>query len=279
MQKDPARGCFFCGGKPRTWEHILPDWLNEALPGWNQSSIHKNDAPDNSLGTYEVKYFPRSMLRQRVKEVCASCNNRWMSGLESAVKPQLIRFMLRMPFILGGEQLRLFVRWAVKTHMMRTEFDRAGFPYPKGQRDVIANDGRVPSEWTIWVGATQHNGVTHRNWSFSVGLSESEVVNISQTTLVIGGLVIIVTYVDHDGFRAAISEWIDGMSHTLGLGLAKLSGESVMLVHQGGPIIHPSVTHDLSGAARAVMGYILEEELPDIPNLSLRQSVTGLSDS
>ena len=82
-----------------TREHVLPDWLTEI--GLDpEPSIH-HAGPLNRL----PRQWSAKPFKTTVKMVCASCNNGWLSQLESAVKPVIA------PLIRGeGRRLPLRTR-------------------------------------------------------------------------------------------------------------------------------------------------------------------------
>ncbi|WP_331758780.1 hypothetical protein [Streptomyces anulatus] len=62
---------------------------------------------------------PQKLTGMTVKCVCAQCNNGWMSGLESAVKPFLVTLMLgKDPHRLDGADQVSMAAWTLKTMMM-----------------------------------------------------------------------------------------------------------------------------------------------------------------
>jgi hypothetical protein len=66
----------FCGSDgPLTREHVIPQWISQLLP-WNREIIHK----------VEKAEWSAPIFGHTVSVVCATCNNGWMSRLETAVK-------------------------------------------------------------------------------------------------------------------------------------------------------------------------------------------------
>ena len=104
MRERPvSRGCLFCG---RLWgtarrsdEHVLPKWMRQheqtTLTAPHQSYSLGLDLDADSREFVEL---PRTlvtrkstMLGLKTRDVCADCNNGWMSKLEEAARPIILR--------------------------------------------------------------------------------------------------------------------------------------------------------------------------------------------
>jgi hypothetical protein len=213
--KSHSRGCFFCGAKPRTDEHVLPNWINKAWP-MERSWLNKFEHGNEKQVRFQKKAFDRSLFRWTVKEVCSPCNNGWMSQLEDSVKGVLERLLAFDHVLLSIDSSAVFRRWAVKTHMMRAQFDQLGFPFPESHRDAIRHGKELPDGWDIWIAPVSIESVTrpviHRNWSALAEYSASTIIMYSQTTLVLGSFVLVVTFVSDPAARRS---FLDGMDRLI----------------------------------------------------------------
>ena len=115
-----VKTCVGCGApltkETQSREHILPQWLAQEVRLPDQSLkhyLHDEDATENvllrshDLGSYAIK------------NVCASCNNGWMSRLESRAKPVLLGLMNQQSSLL---QLSLDDRTAISAWAIKTAF-------------------------------------------------------------------------------------------------------------------------------------------------------------
>jgi hypothetical protein len=110
-----ARACVFCGGSPVTQEHGLPRWM---------AGLFTDDIVDFSRTIQfggqepEVRPWRGRPFSTKVGAACASCNNGWMSQLESEVAPILTPLIRGQGARLDVVQQHLLATWAVKTMLM-----------------------------------------------------------------------------------------------------------------------------------------------------------------
>jgi hypothetical protein len=127
------RTCLGCGveltGEVITMEHALPQWLAKEIekPGVKlRHFLHDENKPeDTPLGSHGLNTFG-------AKKVCCTCNNGWMSRLESEAKPLILGLMRQKTSIMtltDAERLVLS-RWAVKTAFMITVVQKIQFELP-----------------------------------------------------------------------------------------------------------------------------------------------------
>src|SRR5262245_47878234 len=109
------RACIFCGHRGTTNEHAWPQWAIEAIgstPSFTVDAWLGPDAPHKARsGT-----GPRAQIR--VKYLCATCNNGWMSSLETAAQPVIRPLMNDISVPLNRWDQHLIALWTVKTAMV-----------------------------------------------------------------------------------------------------------------------------------------------------------------
>lgn len=110
------RRCVFCETQltsaNRAREHIIPQWLQKAL-GLTTQELSTGFGEADTL-TVERRLGMMSFL---AGEVCATCNNGWMSELETTCGPLLLNVIngtTTTDTLTEGEQLML-AKWCVKT--------------------------------------------------------------------------------------------------------------------------------------------------------------------
>ena len=106
--------CAFCGSTSSlTREHVFGEWVSTI--GLDLTPSQHRAGPLNGL--------PRDMgiqppYRQKVKNVCASCNNGWMSHLEKVAARVLSPLILGDSGIVPAEDRALITLWAQKTALV-----------------------------------------------------------------------------------------------------------------------------------------------------------------
>jgi hypothetical protein len=121
--KPPGR-CIFCGALGVTKEHIIADWVSQAIPRTADDKHHRIDIPTrkNADGTFTKGHTVRNaqgnVHSQKLKLACRTCNNGWMSQLEEKTKPILLHLIQGKPSVLSPEQQTVVAHWVIKTIMV-----------------------------------------------------------------------------------------------------------------------------------------------------------------
>lgn len=146
--------CIFCGAKPPlTGEHIFGDWLRNL--GHTGEGIREIIPGDGS----EPIIQRGGMFTKKLKIVCGSCNNGWMSLLEDAAKPLLTQ-MFNLPYlpyqqpqiVLNTTDQLALARWAFKTVVVARYVDRNS-TFPAAHREEFCTTNDPPQHVQIWIGA------------------------------------------------------------------------------------------------------------------------------
>jgi hypothetical protein len=101
--------CLFCGGRPVTLEHAVPEWLLRELGTFG------------SEGRMQAWFGPAEASREwvgseiKAKAVCNDCNHGWMSQLETAAIPIIKPLLADLSFPVDRQQQRTLSLWVVKT--------------------------------------------------------------------------------------------------------------------------------------------------------------------
>jgi hypothetical protein len=126
-QKTNARVCMFCQQHARlTAEHVWPQWLGvEVGHGDGQVDTHQYTYSDS--GRRKRTWTGAGPTNLKVKDVCAKCNNEWLSALETSTKSVLAPMLPAMrQLTVSPDDLIHIGRWAVKTSMMVDALRPAG---------------------------------------------------------------------------------------------------------------------------------------------------------
>ncbi len=149
-----VRKCKFCGNPADSREHVIADWILQ--------KINIQDEIRRVVGKSAPVWF-RNVQNLRVKSVCTTCNNGWMSALESDSKPTIERLLTGSGiFRLHPAQQAIVARWAVKTAMV---FETTAPPppkskghfYPQDECEQLRLNSAIPPRTIVWLG--QFSGV------------------------------------------------------------------------------------------------------------------------
>jgi hypothetical protein len=113
-----ATACIFCGQAGKlSAEHVFPEWTRPFLTspygrGTHERQILRED------GSKDQASYQAEAASLTVRTVCASCNNGWMSKLETRAKPFLLSMIqnrVRTYHPTGQKEL---ATWMVKTALV-----------------------------------------------------------------------------------------------------------------------------------------------------------------
>jgi len=156
--------CIFCGGSGAnvkiTREHTFSDWINETLPpeivgpdiSCERCILHGPQA--GTVNTWPAK----EVAGHKVRAVCRTCNNGWMSDLETAVRP-LIELMIKgYNASLTTDQQITVATWAA---MKTAVFEYVWTDEPilmAADREVVMTQNRPPASVQVRLAAVESNG-------------------------------------------------------------------------------------------------------------------------
>lgn len=162
-----ARTCLFCGGPANSKEHVFPSWVDGIAPGDGKLGHGRGDDSATRAG-WEADGYDL-----KVRQVCKTCNETWMSILEARTRELLTPLILgtRSASLSVPEQKKVAV-WGYKTAIM------AALAYPEEERFVPAEDYRYfyehrtpPNGTWVWIGALAADLGGN---SYSAGFSRSQ---------------------------------------------------------------------------------------------------------
>ncbi len=147
----PLAGCVFCGGRPLSGEHGLPEWLR-TLAGFDfparvvvsrdDQVVHEKDAPAFS---------------QKFRVPCVPCNTGWMHDLEEAVKADVSEMVWGRSRVLTSRTQRFLATWLVKTCCVLQYVDiEPGENIPRAHYEQLYERRTHPPDWCqVWLGRAQ----------------------------------------------------------------------------------------------------------------------------
>ena len=214
--------CAFCGSMgPLTREHVFGQWVGKI--GLDAEPVPHAAGPLNRL---HKQMGVRRPYQQTVKNFCASCNNGWMSQLETVAQRVLTPLILGEPGTIAEEDRGPIALWAQKTALtamlVSSEEQRAdgyGLPLSEYHALYACRDRLQPLDATrFWVG--RYDG-DPGYWSVRVtplavripGVAEPDLPQGYSMTIVLGRLLL-------HGLRFTTSAL--QVDVTTGLGMARL---------------------------------------------------------
>jgi hypothetical protein len=112
------RVCVFCGGRPLTKEHVIPQWLYRWLVPPELRSRPVTEAwhgePIREMHGFDVK----------VRRVCKACNEGWMHDLETAFRSVMAVTItgkapgVTLPLAMDRGVQQVAATWAMKTWLL-----------------------------------------------------------------------------------------------------------------------------------------------------------------
>jgi hypothetical protein len=148
------RECIFCGSAASTKEHAWPNWLIQQFPARSGAEI------EGQRGTEPVLRWKSKGHSQQVRNVCAQCNNGWMSALEGEAKAIMEPLLFSSRYDLSVSARRTLTRWAMKTAMVFESLGHQRQPYyVQPDRDAIRAGESPLGNNSVWVGrCVEFNG-------------------------------------------------------------------------------------------------------------------------
>lgn len=148
---DPeASGCVWCGGRPLTREHLLPQWLSEVLVDLRPAPEGFDSAYESTLagGVDVARTHPSLRPEMVVKTVCTSCNNGWMADLEGQVQPVLARLVRGEGADVSEAEQVALATWMAKVAVLVEGYARDAVVLGDRDRDAVLA-GTAPAGYQV----------------------------------------------------------------------------------------------------------------------------------
>lgn len=170
--KQYPKACVYCGSVgPLTEEHVYGDWILSG--GYLPRIANKHGLSLNTItpaGTPNISHHVTKAgdpLGLKLKVVCSTCNNVWMSDLQTGAKKHLVHlFPGDKPWILGVPAKEAIASWATMV-AMTSEFqsrDPQTYVIAQQDRDHLRIHGKPPHSWRAWMGTYSGSGRWNGWW-------------------------------------------------------------------------------------------------------------------
>ncbi len=224
--------CLFCDNKAGNREHLWPQWIH-ARKDFGPLRMNCNQSQQIIIPNPEIT----------VGSVCATCNNGWMSDLETKNIPIVGSMFSDLSITLDRSQQEIIASWTIKTSMIlnstRSKDTKRNF-YRKQDCIAMRESLAIPEHTTVWIGRIDNkylvgNCIDHRYLTPDTYKPYARTII---TTVVVGHFVVqsITTY--------KLSKFVD-----LGIPTIKPEGEELeAYLTQVWPIERESLTWPPAGS-------------------------------
>jgi hypothetical protein len=126
--------------------------MHKYLPARNRRSKHVLTSRER-INSFKVREGGVNSLRQKV--VCQTCNNNWMSAIETKAKEGLRHLMAGEQFIVTSEHQQAIARWAIlKSIAIAYDTPLEEPVYSPAECSKFMND-EASDKWLVWIGRCQ----------------------------------------------------------------------------------------------------------------------------
>jgi len=154
--RKPIRSCVFCDGTRLSKEHIWPNWLRDHVPRDAPYNVHTRSfgkfVDGVGTGLRVDRPRPGDAMSRKLRIVCRTCNNGWMSGLQTICKPFLLPFVAGRWQDLDNTQQQQLAAWATMFTMVWEFRDLRTLVTPRAQHEQFKRTSVPPGGWKIWLG-------------------------------------------------------------------------------------------------------------------------------
>jgi hypothetical protein len=159
--------------------------MHKYLPARNRRSVYTLSS-DHKLKKFWEREGGVNGLRPRV--VCDTCNNTWMSAIETKAKAALVPLMAAEPFLLTSEDQRAIARWAILKSLVIDGTNENGFVYSREQCSKFMRGDDPMNVWTVSIarcGAeTWRTRIIREQFRTSTNIINHSVKGVLQSTTV-----------------------------------------------------------------------------------------------
>jgi hypothetical protein len=142
-----------------TREHIWGDWLKAFVRRdmnkhhFHAQRINRPGAAPTSITSLKAG----DPLNSKVRVVCRSCNNTWLSQLQEQAKPFLVPLIRGDRTALGRNGQERVAAWCAMATMTAEYIDPDPYSIAVSQseREWLMNNRTAPQGWRIWIGNYQ----------------------------------------------------------------------------------------------------------------------------
>lgn len=144
-----SRPCIFCGGAGLTKEHLFADWLTELFP--HAEKDRRTFGTTTEWPNFTLTAENGHSGAKKVREVCNTCNNGWMSRIDERAKPIAVEMIQAKPITVAPEDQKTLATWLTKVAMVGDNVEREGSRISQEHRNYLRERNEPPPTWQVWV--------------------------------------------------------------------------------------------------------------------------------
>lgn len=174
-KKQPHGICIYCGSTGLSKEHLYADWLKNYIP--RELSEHKVQVTVAFPHTSQSEITRRTgdPHVRKLRRVCLSCNQGWMSDLQQSAKPHLVPILSGDSTTLNRKGQKIVSAWAAMTAMTAEYLKKEHVAVSQADRDHLRTHGVPPKSWRIWIASISGSGLKHHYWHNAMALTDQKV--------------------------------------------------------------------------------------------------------
>ena len=152
--------CVYCDAESSlSEEHVFGDWLNRKFPHGRTRHGHRLQRPaylafwGKAGPTYTAlagKARARRPYDLKVRNVCKSCNNGWMSRAQRAAKSAVSTLAFGQWPEMGDDVRRVLAHWSAIVAVSLEHYAHQNVSLPGQRRQLM--DGSIPNGWHVFCG-------------------------------------------------------------------------------------------------------------------------------
>jgi hypothetical protein len=134
--------CIFCGNPADSKEDLFPRWILKRVQTRQPLYRQMGDGPPTITEDQEV----------RLQCVCQTCNNTWMSGMETTVKKFMGAMIEDLSFSLDRQNQQNLAEWAVKCAMCNDTVDAHPRFFTESECHAFKEKRKIPDRTLVFTG-------------------------------------------------------------------------------------------------------------------------------
>ena len=160
MQK--RGGCIFCGGTPLSAEHVWPKWISRVMPSMSVVSCHSSAEAVRVHSRLPYHFSPVTKGKQtrpgpltsrKLRVVCKKCNNGWMSALQQAARPLLLKLMTNREWTaVDNSDETTLLKWMTMFGIVAEHLNPTRVTTSEIERNLFFKSESPLSNWAAWIG-------------------------------------------------------------------------------------------------------------------------------
>lgn len=154
----PQRKCIFCQGGNLSREHIWPQWASEHLPNFPQESheekVYSFTQKTKLTGKPKHRKTNGRIWTKKIKVVCKTCNETWMSQIEEKAKAIILPIMTGQDHQITQDGCLIISQW-MTLKVMIAEHNNLNDPTvivtTQEMRRQFREKLEIPENFWIWI--------------------------------------------------------------------------------------------------------------------------------